>query len=117
MKLVEDYLNNIKKTELNELAFFIHQFILTYPGITSKISYGIPFYYGKKWICYLNITKQNQLEWAFTRAKEMKNKSGFLQFNGRKQVAGITLNNINELHEDILEELMQDALDLDQKKQ
>lgn len=116
MKLVDDYLNQIKEPKLRELAWFLHHFILTYTYIYSKISYGIPFYYGQKWICYLNITKNHQLEWAFTRAKEMKNSSGLLQFKGRKLVAGLTLNSIDELDENLLNELMMDALRVDQMK-
>jgi hypothetical protein len=116
MKLVDDYLNNISNPRLKELALFMHHFILTYPGIKAKISFGIPFYYGQKWICYLNITKQNQLEWAFTRAKEMNNTSGLLQFKSRKLVAGITMNDLDDLNENTLDELMQDALRVDQKK-
>jgi hypothetical protein len=112
----EEYIYAIKNTALKELALFLHNFMLSYNGITSKLSYKIPFYYRNSWICYLNITKENKLEFVFCRGVEMKNEAGLLQFRGRKQVSGLLLESIDDLPLDILDELMSDAFNVDDKK-
>ncbi|GJM30096.1 MAG: hypothetical protein DHS20C17_27310 [Cyclobacteriaceae bacterium] len=94
---------------------FLDELILGFPGTTSKLRYGIPFYYKKSWICYLNPIKNQGVELAFTRANELSNEQGLLMSNGRKQVAGIAIYNINDLDIPLLTQVLSEALLLDEK--
>ena len=112
----DEYLQHIEHAKLREKAKLLHAFILTYPSIYCRLTYGIPFYYGKKWICYLNITKQQELEFAFTYGYLLKNEEGLLKSNGRKQVASVKFKEHEELPFEILDSLMLEALKLDQAR-
>ncbi len=95
------------------LLWYLHELLLSYPEVTTKIRYKIPFYYCKSWICYLNPLKTGGVELAFTRGNELSNEQGLLQFNGRKQVAGMTFVKKADVSEEVLHEILQEALLLD----
>ena len=96
-----------------EIMTYLHDY---FEGLdlTSKIRYRIPFYYGKSWICYLNPKKDDQVELAMLRGNELSNSQGILNFNGRKQVAGITLSKVEDIPLKLLDEVMQEAILLDE---
>ena len=94
---------------------YLHELISSYPNIIAKIRYKIPFYYQKSWLCYLNPTKDGRVELAFTRGNELSNEQGLLQSNGRKQVFGITFSSIEEIKEELIHEIFQEALLLDEE--
>ncbi len=68
MKESIDYILEFEGT-VKEVMLQLHDFILSHPEMYSKISYGIPFYYRKSWICYLNPRKNKSVELAFIRGK------------------------------------------------
>lgn len=105
-----------QEAPLQELMGYLHLLLLSYPDMTAKISYKIPFYCRKSWVCYLNPLKGGKaVELAFTRANELSNEQGLLNFKGRKQVGGITLESIKDIPEEALHELIQEALLLDEQ--
>ena len=91
----------------------LHNLITSFPEVTYKIRYRIPFYYRKSWICYLNPKKDGGIELAFVRANELSNNNGLLDFKGRKQVAGIIYKNIKEIKDESIFETLEEALLLD----
>lgn len=119
----------LKKIRMTAVEFFIleqegqqrkileqlHDLFTSFPEITSKIRYRIPFYYHKSWICYLNPTKDGGIELAFTRGNELSNEQGLLESKGRKQVCGITFYQSKDIDEDLLAEIFQEALILDEQ--
>lgn len=116
MQSPEDYIYAIQDSNLRELALFLHSFILSYDGVTSKLAYKIPFYYRNKWVCYINIYKKKSIELAFIRGNEMKNESGLLDSRGRKLVLGFIFSSMNDINEVLLDEWMQDAMAVDERK-
>jgi len=36
---------------------FLHDILITYPMIETKIRYKVPFYFCKSWVCYINPIK------------------------------------------------------------
>lgn len=94
---------------------YLHELLLAQPGMSCKIRYKIPFYDRKSWICYLNPTKDGGVELAFTRARELSNEQGLLQFRGRKQVGGIIFHTLEEIPEETVLEVLQEALLLDEQ--
>jgi hypothetical protein len=103
-----------KEGNQKEILEFLHHYILKYDSdIYCKLRYGIPFYYKRSWICYLNTVGRDKVEIAFTRANELKENIQFLEFGKRKQVAGITIQNIEDIPLGILKEVLAEALVLD----
>ncbi len=45
-----------------EIMLHLHELLTSYPEVSGKIRYKIPFYYRKSWICYLNPTKYGSVE-------------------------------------------------------
>ncbi len=114
MSTVTDYI--VEFTGKQKQTFeFLHKFILSFPGIHDKIRYNIPFYYRKTWICYLNPLKSGGVELAFTRANELTDVNHLLEFNGRKQVAGIAYHDPSEIDENFLRLIINEALILDEE--
>jgi hypothetical protein len=97
-----------------EVATFLHELISSFPETQPRIRYKIPFYYRKSWICYLNPVKNQGIELAFTRGNELSNTQGILASKGRKQVYGITYFKIDDIEEESLLEIIQEALILDE---
>ena len=112
---MDDVQYYILEREGNQAAIlqYLHEMLSSYPNITAKIRYKIPFYYQKSWLCYLNPVKGDRVELAFTRGNELSNEQGLLQANGRKQVFGVTFSSIKEIPNDLLHEIFQEAILLD----
>ncbi|MEE9432004.1 MAG: DUF1801 domain-containing protein [Melioribacteraceae bacterium] len=113
MNDVEYYILN-KDGNQNEVLQYFHNLMMSFPEIVSKIRYQIPFYYRKSWICYLNPTKNNEVEFAFTRGNELSNEQGLLESKGRKQVYSITFPNVKEIRKEKILEIIQEAILLDE---
>ena len=97
-----------------DIMLFFDQLLTGDFGLRGKISYKIPFYYSKSWICYLNPLKTGPVELAFTRGNELSNVQGLLQSKGRKQVRGIDLQDLSALTLEPLEEIIHEAILLDE---
>ena len=96
-----------------QIMTILHDLIMRNDRMSTKIRFRIPFYYQKSWVCYLNPTKSKGVELCFTRANELSNDNGHLDFKDRKQVAGITYHNIEDIEESIIYEVLNEALILD----
>lgn len=93
---------------------FLHELMQSHPEVTNKIRYKVPFYYLKSWICYLNPTKKPVgIEMVFLRGNELSNEQGLLEHKGRKQVAGITFQTVEDIPVESLLEIIQEAILLD----
>lgn len=115
MNPVEDYIYS-QKSNQKELMLHLHLWLLQTGKLKPKISYGIPFYYGKRWVCYLNPLKNGGVELAFTRGNELKNESGILDNKGRKLVYGIDLDSLETIPHELLDKVLREALELDAKE-
>lgn len=96
-----------------QVMMYLHT-ILEGLNLESKIRYRVPFYFGKSWICYLNPKKDDQVELAMLRGNELSNSQGILDFKDRKQVAGITIAKVEEIPFEKLQEVLQEAILLDE---
>jgi len=89
---------------VQEIVLILDELFLSYPNVGSKIRYHIPFYDYNTWVCYINPLKKGEgVELVFLKGKELSEVFPFLEVNGRKLVAGIT---IKEITEDILEQVI-----------
>ncbi len=113
METVENFILNYTGEQRNILLYF-HHLLKDLPKINSKISYNIPFYYGNKWICYLNPDNKGGVELAFTRGNELSNTQGLLESKSRKQVSSITFYEIEDIPIQEINEIIQEAILLDE---
>ena len=97
-----------------EIMDFLHSYFLS-KGLKSKISYGLPFYIGKKWICYCNPQKSGGIELCFTHAHQFTDPTGLLQIRDRKRMKGIYLTSLESLPLDALEQILAAAMEFDAK--
>ena len=100
--------------EQRKIMLHLHHMLTEEFNLTAKIRYRIPFYYQKSWICYLNPTKNSQIDFAFTRGNELSNAQGLLTFGDRKQVASVLFDCLENIPFDTLKEVLQEATLLDE---
>ena len=98
----------------SEIIIYLHELISSYPGISTKTNYGLPFYYRKSWICYINPVKSGGVELAFTRGSELDDADRILEARGRKQIKGIVFCEITDIDEPTVLSIFEEALHLDE---
>jgi len=104
-----------KEGQQQAVLQFLHDLMMSTPEVTSKIRYKVPFYYRKSWICYLNPTKKPAgIEMVFLRGNELSNEQGLLDARGRKQVAGVIFEKVEDIPVETLLEVIQEAIWLDE---
>ena len=95
---------------------YMHNILTRDMQLMDKIRFKIPFYFGRSWICYLNPLKNEKVEFAFVRGNELSNYQGLLQNKGRQQVYSIEFEKVSEIPVELLNEVIQEAILLDQSK-
>lgn len=93
---------------------YLHDMLMSFPEMETKIRYSVPFFFRRSWICYLNPKKEGKVELCFLRANEMSNEQGLLDFKDRSQVAGVTYGSVKEIDNAVLWEVVQEAILLDE---
>jgi filamentous hemagglutinin family protein len=97
-----------------EVMVYFHHLLTMELNLEEKIRFGIPFYFGRSWICYLNPIKNQKVELAFVRGNELSNIQGLLDNKGRKQVCSIEFEKVSDIPESIIHEIIQEAILLDE---
>ncbi len=113
MNEVKEFIYGFEGDTLDVMKY-LHDLMMGQPGISCRISFKIPFYYRKSWICYIYPQKKGGIEFVFTRGHELSNEQGILDARGRKEVAGIYLNSLDDIPEESLLEVIQEAILLDE---
>lgn len=116
MSAVLDYIFQQKENQ-KEILLFFHDWFTKELKLTSKIRYKIPFYDKNSWICYLNPIKGGKIELAFIRGNDLSNKQGLLNLKNRKQIAGIEFTTLDEIPFEAVNQIIQEAIFLDEEKQ
>jgi len=109
---IENYILDLEGQQ-KAIINALHHHLLETTDLRGKISYGIPMYRRRSWVCYLNPIKKDGVEMAFTRGFRLSNEQGILDRKGRKLVAGIDLFDVSELPMEAINQIIQEALLLD----
>lgn len=112
MNGVEIYIESLPEKQ-REIALEIHHLMLAIPHVTASLKWKLPFYSRKSWIGYTNVLKNGNIEFCFTRANELSNASGILDFKKRKQIAGLEVSDVKQLHTEALHLIIEEAIILD----
>ncbi|WP_421754675.1 DUF1801 domain-containing protein [Croceimicrobium sp.] len=113
MNPVENFILKHKGAQ-QELLAFLHDH-LKRAGLKPKLAYGIPMFYGKKWICYLKPNKDQSLDLSFTRAHQFEDPTGLLERRGRRQISSIVLRDLETIPLEAIDQILEAALALDAK--
>ncbi|MEP5613070.1 MAG: DUF1801 domain-containing protein [Cyclobacteriaceae bacterium] len=109
---IENYILGLEGQQ-RAIVQFLHLRISEHHGLVSKLSYKIPMYYRRTWVCYLNPLKNGGIELAFAKGHRLSNEQGILSMKKRKYVAGVELSDISKIPESEIDEIIQEALILD----
>ena len=112
MKTIENFILK-HDGQQKAIVTFLHHHLSTYHDLDSKINWNIPTYYRRSWVCYLNPIKNQGIELAFFHGTQLSNEQGILKTKGRKQVAGIDLFKVAEIDQAAINEIVQEAIILD----
>lgn len=115
MDIYDEFTTKLQNDDLAEVCHAIRKEVLAFPQIQIKKKFNLPFFYGKTWICYLNLLKTKEIEFLFVRARELPSKE-LLHFKNRVMVAGLSYKKVNDIDFGVLKLLLEEAMTLDQEK-
>ncbi len=110
---ISDYLYKLTSEQAG-IVQCLHDLIMETPAIEVKRRWHLPFYYRKSWICYFNILKNGNVEWAFTRGNELSNEDQWLEARGRKQIYSVNFASVQDIDLQLARVTLQEALLLDE---
>lgn len=110
-----DYIEGLPDNPQGALMKYLHHFLSSYPELNTKVMFSTPFYTRNRWMIYLNKLKDGSLEVCFVQANQFSKHKELLDFKKRKQVAGITYCNKEEVNADVLNQLIMEAFDTDDR--
>ncbi len=113
MKTISNYILGLEGQQ-KAIVTYMDERLSNYHDLQGKISYGIPMYRRKSWLCYLNPLKTGGVDFVFTRGQSLSNEQGLLDGTGRKQVAGMILDDISKIPEKAIDEIVQEAILVDE---
>lgn len=113
MNKVQDFIYGHEGAQREVLLYF-HNLLTSFPGVTASIKYRIPFYNQKTWVCYLNPQKNGTVSLCFIRGYELSNEQGLLESKARKQVMSVDFGSVEEIPEQEIREIINEALFLDE---
>ena len=97
------------------LALSIREFLHTqFPFLTEKLAWGIPVFYGQKYLCYLHLGKTS-LYLGFPKGKELAAQFPQIKMEGRKLVGAFHFSPEEDWDDELLLQIVEAALELDQK--
>ena len=124
MNPVESYIYHLEGEE-REIASYLHDLLTQRYGMSYKLRYRVPFYDLKKWLCYINPQKKRKalnqqdigggIELCFLHGRWMEDPQGALDAKDRVQISGITYLSLEEIDEDVLIVLIEEAIEIDEK--
>lgn len=100
--------------EQRKILEYFHEMLISFPTVTCKMRYKIPFYDQNKWFCYLNPIKPDKIALCFLRGQELSNIQGILESKDRKMVASVEFSSVDEIPKKEIKEIINEALLLDE---
>lgn len=115
MSIYQEFISKLESEELLEVCNVLQEEIIQFPHIEIKKKFNLPFFYGKTWICYLNLVKKKEIELCFVRGRELPSKE-LLNFKERVMIGGLSFQKETDIDYGVLKLLLEEATTLDQEK-
>lgn len=114
--MIEDFVANLPEREKKIVHRLRHIILETAPMLREKLSYGVPYYYLKKRICFIwpasvpNSGKTDGVALGFCEGYLMANEEGLLLAEGRKQVLMIHYMSVSQINPDFVRQWVHQAI-------
>jgi hypothetical protein len=95
---VQDYITSRPKPQQQIMAALRDMALDSGIQVEEKISYGVPFFYFRGPLCYLN-PKFDGVYIGFVRGNQLSNEQQLLTSNNRKYIRSIHFHSLTELEE------------------
>ncbi len=115
MEIYNHFIDKLEDDALKDICHTLNKEILTFPHLKILKKFNLPFFYGKTWICYLNLIKKKEIELCFVRGRELQSKE-LLDFKKRSMIGGLTYRTIDDIDFGVLKLLLEEAVALDNNK-
>ena len=115
MEVYANFIRQLDNDNLINICESLKDEIMQYSHIEIKKKFNLPFFYGKTWVCYLNLVKNKEIELAFVRGRELPSKE-LLNFKDRAMIGGLTFESVSDIDKGVLKLLLDEAITLDQEK-
>ncbi len=117
---ISDFLESIDGAD-KEIVEELRNLVLeSIPDVNEKLSYNVPYYYGKRRICFIwpssipwGKVKKNGVFFGFCQGNLMQDELGFLEKGERKQVFGKTYSKASEIKPEVLRRYLYEAVRID----
>jgi hypothetical protein len=115
MNASEKYIEDAPE-KYRETLYVLREIILnSSPFIEEKIAYTVPFFKHFGMLCYIAHGKRG-VEVGFWRGNELSNEQGALTSDERKIVRSLVYQKVEDIDEQILMEVLQEAMMLNEEK-
>lgn len=97
-----------------------HLVLDNFPELREKFGYGVPYYHRHRRVCFFYPASfpysghETGVAFGFTRGNLLSNEQGLLDLGQRKEVAYVVLQREQDIQEDILLEILHEAVLLDE---
>lgn len=108
VKTVDDYIDNSPEKFIPIITILQNIIMETLPNVIEKISYGIPFYYYREPLCYINV-RNNCVDLGFSKGYKLSNKQGILESKNRKQVKSLSFTSVCDINKKLIKEILLEA--------
>lgn len=111
---VNNYIAILKEPMLRETVEELRRLILrSAPGLEEKIRYGVLFYDYSGMLCYINVRqKEAEVDLGLCKGYLHQRHLEFLDVKNRKQIRTLSFSNKSELHEEIIRDIIQEAVSI-----
>ncbi len=100
---------------MRDIALRLHELIMSSGNeVEARMAHGIPFYYGKKRMFYLN-PAEGHLSLGFCYGAMLVQEGLIFDKKGHKQVGTIRISSVRQTEDPRLHELLYQALELDRQ--
>ncbi|OUR99687.1 hypothetical protein A9Q84_01290 [Halobacteriovorax marinus] len=114
---ISKFLAHVSKCSQNEFKIVteLRRIVqMTLPDLVEKISYGVPYFSGKRRVCFIwpSVVPQGPREgvWlGFCYGYRMDDPKEILEKGSRKQVFTLTFKNLEQIDESLLQEYLLEA--------
>ena len=118
-KTYDDFFYDLPEAEQQLVRRLREVLLSTAPNFGEKISCGVPYYFLQTRVCFIwpasvKAGPKAGVWLGFCRGNLLSNEQQLLELNGRKEVTTITFFNVNEINENLLREILNEAILVDE---
>jgi len=113
--IVDNFIYNLDNEKRQIVEYLRYIILSSAPTIEEKFSYKAPFYYYLGMLCYINVRKKD-VDLGLCHGAELSNSNKIINTEKRKVVGVVTFKSYNDIIENQIRELIQEALILNELK-